>query len=105
MKWFAILLSVFMMVISCVPGADAAPGEDALAQTTINSNTDSEDHSPAADLCSPLCICNCCTGFVLQKSPQKTNLFVIRAIIPAAVYQIAAISSLSYSIWQPPKVA
>ncbi|MFC0608322.1 MULTISPECIES: DUF6660 family protein [Rufibacter] len=104
MKWNAILLSVFMIVISCVPCADAAPRVGTLAQTTINPNTDSEDHSPAADLCSPLCTCNCCAGFALQTISQKASTAAIKVTIPTPVHQVAGVSKPSFSIWQPPRL-
>jgi len=104
MKWFAILLSVFMIVISCIPCADAAPEIDNHAPTIIISNTDSQDHLPAADLCSPLCICNCCAGFALQTTPQKTSVLIIKTITPAPVHRSVAIPNPSFSIWQPPKL-
>ncbi|WP_369410458.1 DUF6660 family protein [Pontibacter qinzhouensis] len=104
MKWFAILMGIFMIVVSCVPCADAAPRVDTLAQTDINSNTDSEDHSPAADLCSPLCICNCCAGFALQTVTQKTSLPAVKVITPAPVHRVAGVTTPSFSIWQPPRL-
>ncbi|WP_394344115.1 DUF6660 family protein [Rufibacter hautae] len=104
MKWFAILLSVFMIVISCIPCADAAPRVDTLAQTSINSNTGSEDHSPAADLCSPLCICSCCAGFAMQTVTQKTSPLAVKVTIPVPVHRVVGVPTLSFSIWQPPRL-
>ncbi|WP_317125609.1 DUF6660 family protein [Rufibacter latericius] len=104
MKWFAILLSVFMTVMSCIPCADAAPRVDTPAQTSINPNTDSEDHSPAADLCSPLCICSCCAGFALQAVTQKASPLAFKVTIPVPVHRVASVPTLSFSIWQPPKL-
>ncbi|WP_370457636.1 DUF6660 family protein [Rufibacter sp. XAAS-G3-1] len=105
MKWFSLLLSVFMIVISCIPCADAAPRRvDTVAQTSININTDSEDHSPVADLCSPLCICNCCAGFALQAITQKPSPFIVKVTTPVPVYRVAGVPTLSFSIWQPPRL-
>ena len=104
MKWLALLLSVFMIVISCIPCADAAPEVSMLAQTTIQEKSDSDNHTPAADLCSPLCICNCCAGFALQITLQKTSLPVFKVITPAPVHQPVALLNPSFSIWQPPRL-
>ncbi len=104
MKWFAILLSIFMIVISCIPCADAAPEVDTSVQTSIQTNPDSDNHAPAADLCSPLCICNCCAGFALQTAFHKTSLPVFKVITIAPVHQPDAVLYPSFSIWQPPKL-
>ncbi|WP_460893971.1 DUF6660 family protein [Rufibacter soli] len=104
MKWFAVLLSVFMIVMSCVPCADAAQGEDTLAQTNISSNQDSDAHSPVTDLCSPLCICNCCAGFTLLTANLKTNSLVVKITIQEPIYQEVAARTPTFSIWQPPRL-
>jgi len=104
MKWLALLLSVFMIIVSCIPCADAAPEIDAHAQTIIKLNTNSQDHLPAADLCSPLCICNCCAGFALQTTTQKTSFSITEVIIQATIHRTVAVSKPSFSIWQPPKL-
>ncbi len=101
MKWLAILLSIYLIILSCIPCADAAPGADTMEQTITNSN--STDHFPAADLCSPLCVCNCCAGFALQATAQKVSPAVFEIAIPAPAYRSVAVSQPSFSIWQPPK--
>jgi len=93
-----------MIVISCIPCADAAPEIDNYAQISVDISTNSKDHLPAADLCSPLCICNCCAGFALQTAAQKTSFLIIKTITPAPVHRTVAISNPSFSIWQPPKL-
>jgi hypothetical protein len=103
MKWFTILLSIFMMVLSCIPCADAAE-IDTLASTSIQANPDAENHAPEADLCSPLCICNCCAGFALQTSVQKTSPAILMATTTAPVHRAVAVSNPSFIIWQPPKL-
>lgn len=104
MKWCAIFLSVFMMVISCFPCADAAPEKDTLAPTSIQANTDSENHSQEADLCSPLCICHCCAGFALQTTAQKTSHSIFKVMTSAPVHRVVALSNPSFTIWQPPRL-
>lgn len=103
MNWFAILLSVFMMVLSCIPCADAAEIETP-APTSIQANPDAENHAPEADLCSPLCICNCCAGFALQTSVQKAITAIFKATTTAPGYRVVALANPSFTIWQPPKL-
>lgn len=103
MKWFAILLSIYLIVLSGIPCADAASAADTLGQTSINADSHSTGHSPAADLCSPLCICTCCAGFALQTATQKVSPAVFKITIPAPAYVSVAVSYPSFSIWQPPK--
>lgn len=104
MKWFAILMSIYMIVLSCIPCADAAPGVNTPEQTFISADADSADHAPAADLCSPLCICTCCAGFALQTATPKVSPTFFNILVPAPAYRPGAIPQPSFSIWQPPQL-
>lgn len=104
MKWLAVILSIYMVLLSCIPCADAAPIEDTTKVTHVASQPDTTDHAPAADLCSPLCICNCCAGFALQTNLKKVNPTFFIALIPAPIYRHVAVLQPSFAIWQPPKI-
>ncbi|WP_394336222.1 DUF6660 family protein [Adhaeribacter arboris] len=104
MKWFAFILSIYMVVLPCVPCADAAPRMDTLEQTIIGMDSSCPDETPAGDLCSPLCMCSCCAGFALQNVTHKITLssFPIPVLLPD--YQAAFSPHPYFAIWQPPKV-
>lgn len=106
MKWFSYILSVYLLVLSCLPCADQEPVHSLQAQTQVSA--DAHRHSPIhlEDSCTPLCICTCCSGFTLQ-----TNNFTHFQHIQLTgrpefrVYTPENWLDLSYSIWQPPKLS
>lgn len=102
----SILLSFILMVLSCLPCADAANDTARSQTTTENHKHEPNDHHN--DLCSPFCICNCCGVQILSFTPVLS--FVIE-LIPAVFspkpeigYKSHLASMFSGSIWQPPQI-
>lgn len=109
MKFASIILSFILLVLSCLPCADA----DKDAVYDANGKVLAEkhfDHSKElhSDLCSPFCVCNCCGAQVLSFTPSLS--FSIRedftAFVekPEIVYKTHFASMFSGSIWQPPQI-
>ncbi|MGA9639108.1 DUF6660 family protein [Flavobacterium sp.] len=108
MKMLNILLSLYLVVLSCLPCADMKV--DSLAHQSVieNANDAGHAHDTDNDLCSPFCICSCC-GFhtltftatvpilvaVTYEEIQSSNSF----------YTSIANSNFFGSIWQPPQIA
>ncbi|WP_185269826.1 DUF6660 family protein [Adhaeribacter swui] len=104
MKWVAIIFSFYLLVLSCIPCADAAP-QDNTAQKTISAdNTCAGSPSSDVDLCSPLCLCTCCTGVTLVHPVFKLESIPVLVNIPVPVYQTVSIPNPTFSIWQPPQL-
>jgi len=104
MKWPAIILSIFMMFLSCVTCADGAPQVNVHEQTVVKDMAGATDEKQAADLCSPLCVCSCCPGFSVQSTLLKISQPLFTCAIPAPVFKPATVSNPTFSIWQPPKL-
>lgn len=110
MKFASIILSFILLVLSCLPCADADKQfvYDANAKILAEKHA---DHSKELhnDLCSPFCVCNCCGVQVLNFTPSLS--FNIRedftALVekPEIVYKSHFASTFSGSIWQPPQIA
>jgi len=105
-KSASILLSVILMVLSCLPCSDAAIDPEHTKSVSQN-QTDKHDDNHN-DLCSPFCICNCCGVQILNFTPVFS--FVIYDI-PAGftpkqeiAYKSQFASMFSGSIWQPPQI-
>ncbi|QMU26527.1 DUF6660 family protein [Adhaeribacter radiodurans] len=104
MKWVAVIFSFYLLVLSCIPCADAAPRDNA-AQTAFSvDDNKAESHSSDVDLCSPLCLCTCCTGATLVHPAIKVESIPVQVNIPVPVYQPVSISHPTFSIWQPPQL-
>jgi hypothetical protein len=108
MRLFALLLSLYLTCLSCMPCTDEVEVCVAQAQTTISATPHSDcGKNSFGDWCSPLCQCHCCAGVVL--APFKP---VQLAITPPeqwttgrrhAALLVATPSSSTADVWQPPR--
>lgn len=108
MRLFALLLSVYLTCLSCMPCADDVAVRVAHAQTTVSaaSHSDCDQHG-LGDWCSPLCQCHCCPGAVLgpiiavQLAFPRTGQW---ATGPRhAMLLVAAPTRIAATVWQPPR--
>lgn len=104
MKWFVYILSFYMLAVSCIPCMDEATTlEDSEQSISIIAHQQAED-SQEADLCSPLCGCSCCLGFVLLSVHHSITKAIVFSQTTKTHYKQESLSLLSFSIWQPPKI-
>ena len=108
MKILNIIVSIYLVALSCLPCADIEVSSAAHKATEIASNKDNHSHDKENDLCSPFCICNCCGQQILNFSQEIAPQFrkiatEITTQIPA--YKSILTSNFFGSIWQPPQIA
>lgn len=107
-KLTASILSLLLLLLSCLPCADGINNSVANKQANFADNHTNHDTDKHTDSCSPFCICNCCGVQVLNFTP--TLLFypaeTVTAFIakPQIVYKSHLASMFSGSIWQPPQI-
>lgn len=110
MKFLSSILSLLLLVLSCLPCADA----DLVVNSSNNDKMLAENHVDHSnemhfDLCSPFCICNCCGIQILNFTP--TLNFSLTSLSPnfntkmEISYKSHSVSAFSGSIWQPPQIA
>lgn len=103
MRFFTIIFSIYILVLSCVPCGDGA--ENIVKSAAKISTTDNHNHADA-DLCTPFCSCTCCPASAFY---HPLALFEIPKIIFQSMkFNVVNSSCLSndfHSIWQPPKLA
>jgi len=98
------ILALYTVLLSCIPCQDELP--IAVAATHVVSAS-ADMHDPhTVDLCSPFCICACCSGITLQPS--------IAALPEMPSFSFPDEKVFSYSrrihsgdltsIWQPPRI-
>jgi len=100
-----------MLALSLVPCGDGGGGLVALVnhfsdvEHSIESDHDQHSNDCGDDLCSPFCICNCCSTAI--DSPPKLPFWIkVSTPLPnsSPSYFYNEISfSFNQSIWQPPK--
>jgi len=103
MKWLAVLLSIYVLSLACMPCVDEID-HNCTSQTEQSSNQTSDQNHHQSNACSPFCVCVCCNvtvvvaNFVVNTSPIA---FQRKSFVP--VYE-NILSNYNHSIWQPPKI-
>jgi len=109
MKAFSIILSIYILVLSCLPCGDVEDCKvvdyDKIAFSETNHSTHQED----TETCSPFCICACCgTNIVLNFSFSPLISEIEQCFLSEKVkvnfYNTSFISDFYGNIWQPPKI-
>jgi hypothetical protein len=107
MRVFALLFACYLTLLSCLPCTDQAVRVGAPVATTLATPATGEDqHEHAADWCSPLCQCHCCTAVAL---PSSMAAVFSDALVPKwadrtfAELVSAAPTRAGTSAWQPPR--
>jgi hypothetical protein len=97
------ILSIIILILSCMPCADKEQDVPFEKETVNNSSKQNHDN----DVCSPLCVCNCCgrQGFVYN-TISTCNIFSVKTIIDKKLPEYKSIIASNFygSIWQPPKI-
>lgn len=106
MKWFRIILAVYLLCLALVPCTDQVFNENNL---TSNLTFNSSNQQPEAvhDTCSPLCLCNCCginiTLFKIKSKETPKDPVVFTQLIVLWKEQYIDLGYLD-DIWQPPRL-
>lgn len=102
MKFFACILSIYILVLTAMPCCDR-PDEGALQKTEISPKT-SDIPCSDIDFCSPFCTCNCCSSPKIQQetvvafdsTPVEHKYF--------AALIVKLVTSVIVPVWQPPRL-
>ncbi|RYY71277.1 MAG: hypothetical protein EOO13_03675 [Chitinophagaceae bacterium] len=104
MKYFTVLMSLYMLLLSCMPCNDSIDCNEDTGVSVVSKTADHNDHEDEEN-CTPFCVCACCAAPVFQ-APVA---FTIRKFCPRIqlnFYLEEAFYTTSQSrIWQPPRIA
>ena len=105
MKFLAIILSAYMLLLALLPcGDEVECMDEERYETAFNDNT-RQDHENHSEICSPFCICACC-GQVLNV--LTTPYFALKPHFSVsshtAFYKDPYFEIIPIAIWQPPKL-
>ncbi|WP_298316459.1 DUF6660 family protein [uncultured Aquimarina sp.] len=103
MKFFTIILSVFILGLELVPCSDAFNSEH---KEEVSCN-DEQDHShDTDDSCTSICICACCGVTITYELLKQFNVEVRTDIISKddCIYQSDYTFYFFPNIWQPPQL-
>jgi hypothetical protein len=85
-----------------MPCADDVSGDNTEISYQVN-DTDT-DHNETADLCSPLCICNCCQTHLVVQQIFISDINVPSMSSQRDCYTEPITSGFVDSLFQPPRV-
>ncbi|WP_042276703.1 DUF6660 family protein [Nonlabens tegetincola] len=78
MKWFFILFSMYFLALNIMPCGDGVEHDDHIEIASDHDGCE-DNHE---DLCSPFCICNCCSVQLVFELPYITQfLFSDKTIL------------------------
>jgi len=101
-NFFYIFFCFYFIALTAKPCADKANCNE-FKQTEMSKHDHQEKH--ADEICTPMCVCACCaTNVVINDYPST----IIELTEMKTVYRVqkdSKISSITLSIWQPPKLA
>ncbi|WP_374760192.1 DUF6660 family protein [Dyadobacter pollutisoli] len=104
MRIILIILAFYTIALSCIPCQDQALEVSYSDHVTVDAS--SQQQSTDIDLCSPFCICTCCSAITLQAEtappPMMASFPVFEELIFAYSSNING-GDLT-SIWQPPRI-
>ncbi|WP_229250527.1 DUF6660 family protein [Emticicia aquatilis] len=109
MKAFSIILSIYLLVLSCLPCGDVEDCKVVDNEKIAFSETNHSTHQEDTETCSPFCICACCgTNIVLNFSFSPLISVIEPNFLSEKVtvnfYNTSFISDFYGNIWQPPKI-
>lgn len=104
MRITAIILSLLILILSCIPCGDAIASHVPHNTTTSDSRTTDEE-SDHMDLCSPFCQCSCCATFSIVNVPVGITFKVFDPVGSIYTDHInVAVIEISLPVWQPPQL-
>jgi hypothetical protein len=110
MKIFSVILSIYILVLACLPCGDVNDCNKVSYETQYSfSRMNHTEHKEDTETCSPFCTCACCRmniafPFYLPALTieNESSFYTQKAII---VYKNESpLSNFYGNIWQPPKV-
>lgn len=109
MKIFSVILSVYLLALSCLPCGDVEDCKVVDNEKISFSETNHTNHQEDTETCSPFCICACCgTNIALNFSFSTFISEIEQQFLLDKVkinsYNTKFISDFYGNIWQPPKI-
>jgi hypothetical protein len=102
MKLLHIFLSIYILALSSLACTDADVSHVS-SVSEISAAQSSDSHED--ETCSPFCICACCGSVAVhfsEKAPVKHQEFIFNRYF---LSQESDVIDISFSVWQPPKIA
>ena len=98
-------MAAYIAFVACYPCNDADICVDVKVKGTEQAMVSAHEHSQEEiDLCSPFCICNCCTSTITQPKYFSFVFYFPKGTEFNETLTPYNVKAVSYSIWQPPRI-
>lgn len=104
MKFFAIILSLYLTSLTCIPCSDVIVDTQENTIASIELNNDHSPNEHAADLCSPFCTCQCCHIEIIPSTDFSVTFAHIENPQETPSYFESISKNHSLSLLQPPQL-
>lgn len=102
---FSLILSLYIAFSACYPCVDSTICVDEV-KSGAEVSLSNHEHSPTEiDFCSPFCICNCCTSQITHPGDFHFDVHNKKIADNNSKIRLDYPRSVSYTIWQPPKLS
>ncbi|MFD2887805.1 DUF6660 family protein [Chitinophaga cymbidii] len=108
MRNAATILSIIMIILSCIPCADqglsggsVSPTQNHYSSVQEHSSGHSKHHN---DACSPLCVCSCCSVVTFVYQYVSIDILLPESLSSYNCYNNYSYPELSFPIFQPPQL-
>jgi primosomal protein N' len=109
MKFFSVIFSLYILVLSCLPCGDADECKVADSENMTISKEKHPEHQQDTEDCSPFCTCACCGSTIVyhfqglvSMTEESPSFFPLRERI--VIKNDSFASNFYGNIWQPPKI-
>jgi hypothetical protein len=104
MRIILIILAFYTIALSCIPCQDQAL--EASYSDHLKFDASSDQQSADIDLCSPFCICTCCSAITLQTEIVSPPLMASFSVFEELSFAYSSNSDSGdlATIWQPPRI-
>lgn len=105
MKFLFLFLGFYLLSLSCIKCSDSKECNVSSIVKILTSNNH-QAHNHSKESCTPFCTCSCCAASAFYNS--LNNVQVVKTLFQSEKYHLhneSFNSEVSYSIWQPPKIA
>lgn len=110
MRLVSFVLGLYLCLMALYPCNDRETCADdariSRLSVPVAANTDDHEHSGSEhDLCTPLCICSCCTTFIqLVYALELPRPLPYHGCVVLTRYSENVVADNSYVVWQPPRI-
>lgn len=101
----ALILSVIILMLSCMPCTDGFKAMSGKAKQEIAKTSHQQDSHSKTDACSPFCSCSCCTSSPVPQMMSELTLVKPQLTKKDNPFYSSLIKGILLSIWQPPQLA